>query len=71
MVSASKSQSTTFVIIRGPSARSTIAAQYGIFSGNGGRSFWYTIDHVYNVARPLASSQWTFWLQQYGQNDRG
>ena len=36
---SSNSQSTTFVIMRGPSSRSTTAATYGTRSWNGGRSF--------------------------------
>src|SRR5215471_2352949 len=69
--SRSGSQSTTFVIRRGPSARSTTAATYGIRSENGGRSLWCTTDHVYNAARPLAASQRTAGLQHRGQNGRG
>src|SRR4029453_18062660 len=69
--SASKSQSTTLVIMRGPSSRSTTAATYGTRSGNGGRSLRRTTDHVYSVARPLASTHSTLVLQHTGQNGLG
>src|SRR5205807_6455506 len=69
--SASNSQSTTLVIMRGPSSRSTTAATYGTRSPNGGRSLRRTTDHVYKVARPLASTHSTLLLQHTGQNGRG
>ncbi|MDQ0684491.1 hypothetical protein QFZ56_003454 [Streptomyces achromogenes] len=62
---------TSSVDMRGPSARSTIAATYGVRSPKGGRSLRWTTDQVYRVARPLASSQVTSSLQQCGQNSRG
>lgn len=37
---------TTSVIIRGPSARSTTAATYGVRSPKGGRSLRWTTDQV-------------------------
>lgn len=46
MASALSSHSTTSVIIRGPSARSTTAATYGTRAPNGGRSLRWTTDHV-------------------------
>src|SRR5262249_46115021 len=43
---ASKSLSTTLVIMRAPSSRSTTAATYGTRSQNGGRSLRRTTDQV-------------------------